>query len=524
MQSGENSTSAKTLLEQGRFDEVVALVEPRVAEGRLDLDSAIALARAYIRLQRPKEAVALYDAVCKAVPQSAETHVEAGAVAHMLGHRLQAEAWLKHAAALAPQMPEAHYHLGLTQAALGDPRHHEAAFEAFGRAANLRPDWVEAWYARAQLGYNNAHIAEALQASEQCISLNPDYADAWYLRYMCLADSGQTDGALSSLRRFVELRPDHAAATRELRRLDSMLGEKRRPVARFPKHVAMFQQPTRLFEDHILPELDGIEPFLTPSSVVLTTGSCFARNITLSLEKLGVAARHIEQLEDISNTYANRYFFEWLAGQRTEYAELFEQAFPSQAASELRDLLRVADVLVFSLGVAPCFFDRTSGRFILTLGVNHSIALQSETVDFRTTTVEENVENLRRIDEIVFRINPQARFILTLSPVPLKATFGRGSAIVADCLSKSTLRVAGEAFLASTKLRSFYWPSFEMVRWFGGYASYSVFGKEDGNPRHVNADLVDDILGCFIERFATPALRQRLHPTDTSGAAVSNVE
>lgn len=509
MHNRDGLGAAQTLYEEGRFSELIALLEPRITAG-IDAQSAVTLARAYGRVGRSADAINVYGAICRAAPAAHDVHIEAGLFAHGAGEHARAEMWLKAAVAAGPERPEAHYYLGVVQAAKGDPNHQEQAFESFGTAARLRPDWLEAWFRRAQMGYNNAHVEDAVEALDRCLAINPQYADAWYLRFTCLADLGRTEEALACLRGFVEMRPEHEAASRELRRYDAMLGEKRRSISRFPKNVQLFQDARRILNEYVLPEVDGIEPFLRPSSIVLTTGSCFARNITLSLKNIGIAAHHVEQLEDISSTYANRYFFEWLAGYSNPYAEAFAQAFPADEAANLRELLRAADAVVFSLGVAPCFFERGSGKFVLTLGVNHSIALQSDTAEFRTTTVQENVANLQRIDQIIAGLNPDVRFVLTLSPVPLKATFGHGSAIVADCLSKSTLRVAAQEFLASTELSSFYWPSFEMVRWFGGYAPYPVFGKEDGNPRHVNADLVDDILTCFIDRFGTPALRQRL--------------
>jgi len=61
---------------------------------------------------------------------------------------------------------------------------------------------------------------------------------------------------------------------------------------------------------------------------------------------------------------------------------------------------------------------------------------------FRLTTVDENADNLTRLVEVVRQVNPTAPIILTLSPVPLLATFREISCLTADCVSKSVLRVA----------------------------------------------------------------------------------
>jgi len=57
-----------------------------------------------------------------------------------------------------------------------------------------------------------------------------------------------------------------------------------------------------------------------------------------------------------------------------------------------------------------------------------------------------------------------------VSPVPLKATFERLSPIIADCVSKSILRVAAHEFMSSAAgAGTIYWPSFEVFRWLGGH-------------------------------------------------------
>ena len=213
-------------------------------------------------------------------------------------------------------------------------------------------------------------------------------------------------------------------------------------------------------------------------------GSCFARNISIGLRGLGVASHHAEQLEDVANTYASRFFLDWLLGASTEHDEIFERVFGDAYRAQTARLLREADVVVYSLGVAACFFDRRTEKPVLTFGINHNVALQAQTTTFRTMTVHENVENLMRIAELIDRASPRTMLVVTVSPVPLRATLEHGSAIVADCVSKSTLRVAADEFVRRRTARTLYWPSFEVVRWIGGYTG-PVFGAEDGNAFHV---------------------------------------
>jgi hypothetical protein len=86
------------------------------------------------------------------------------------------------------------------------------------------------------------------------------------------------------------------------------------------------------------------------------------------------------------------------------------------------------------------------------------------------------------------------------------------SAITADCLSKSTLRLACHEVCAK-RPDIIYWPSFEIVRWLGVHYTRPdrpVFGHEDGIARHVSNWVVDMIIDLFIQHHS-PEPAPRLH-------------
>ncbi len=122
------------------------------------------------------------------------------------------------------------------------------------------------------------------------------------------------------------------------------------------------------------------------------------------------------------------------------------------------------------------------------------------------------------------------KIVLTVSPVPISGTTEFGSAVVADCVSKSTLRVACHEVATFHQAEDVvYWPSFEIVRWLGphyGPAHPLVYGADDDNTRHVSGWIVKIIIDLFLERFsasqagagrqaaATSAADPALSPTD----------
>ena len=85
-----------------------------------------------------------------------------------------------------------------------------------------------------------------------------------------------------------------------------------------------------------------------------------------------------------------------------------------------------------------------------------------------------------------------------MSPVPLLATFRSDecNVVVANCHSKSVLRVAAEAFAAHNDNVT-YFPAYEAVL----YGSRVPF-REDG--RHVHPDAVRRVVNMFREAHCMP--------------------
>lgn len=161
----------------------------------------------------------------------------------------------------------------------------------------------------------------------------------------------------------------------------------------------------------------------------------------------------------------------------------------------------------------PCFFDRADGRFCFVHGSNGvSWRYLTRRAVSRSTSVEENHVNLRCILGAAGRLcRPGSRAIVTVSPVPLGATAEFESPGIADCLSKSILRLACHQAISEAGSDAHYWPSFEMVRWLGAHLQDPpgpVFGADDGSSRHVSSWLVDIIIELFLETYSVGAARE----------------
>ncbi len=301
-------------------------------------------------------------------------------------------------------------------------------------------------------------------------------------------------------------------------------------------HAQPFPPERRIFEtdlaalirDWVVPGHRPPKPLLSADDRVVTLGSCFARELRTRLEEAGFASSNVWIPSGLNNTFAILDFISWcVTGEetgrgfrydRTDNGAIAEWA-PLGERDEYVARLRDASAFVFTLGLAEVWEDAATGG-VFWRGVPNEL-FDAERHVFRLSSVEENEANILRIVELIRTVNARAPVVLTLSPVPLKATFRDISCIVADCASKSTLRTAIERALSRRPEGVYYWPSFEIVRWAGAHLPYSTY---DGHPtaaRDVSRRVVAEIIDAFVEAFYTPdavaTLRAREAPSGKGG-------
>ena len=324
-----------------------------------------------------------------------------------------------------------------------------------------------------------------------------------------LAQQGRRAEAEAALGRAIALEPKLEGARSLLallRREPLVPAQPRRPKP-WPGRADKFKHPPSLIQRYLL---DGPEPerFIAPDTRFLTFGSCFAEHLATRLAKAGYQARFEAIGEAVNSTYANRYLLQWIEqGPVDGPTALMDEVYGPEMRQRFIDATKGCDVFVMTLGLAPCFFDEATGEFAFaSIEVKTNADALFERRVMRTTTVAENVENLRWIIAALRRMAVRPpRIVLTVSPVPLNATTELDSAIVADCLSKSVLRVACHEAVAAEGADVIYWPSFEIVRWLGPHWSHDlppVYGGDDANSRHVSRWVIDLIIDQFLGRYA----------------------
>ena len=361
-----------------------------------------------------------------------------------------------------------------------------------------------------------SHVGPFTKATElfRKLAAMSNSAGDYYLLSEILTQGNFFEEAIASLEKAIALDPatyDTQAARETLdisrsRLRDAAKGANgRKKIGRYPETAAFLGDFQKLMREHIAVNLNSEPKFINKDTKFFTMGSCFARNLANNLIHSGYTAYHMEISEYINTTFANKVFIDWLsdadidAAIRDRIVELLPAAWNKENTLQV---IKTSDVFILTLGVAPAFFDRTTDDFVLPRSSALNSRVLAEKYLFRTTSVKENVDNVLYLIEFIRKISPDIKIVVTVSPVPLLASFEYESAVQADCLSKSTMRLVAHEVVNNSNLSNIlYWPSFEVFRWAGSNAS-DYYAADDGAAWHVSEEKVAGTIRAFVEMFS----------------------
>lgn len=277
---------------------------------------------------------------------------------------------------------------------------------------------------------------------------------------------------------------------------------------------------------------------ITKSDPVVTAGSCFAQHIARALAKDGfnflVTERPSadEQAAGAETIYSARYgniystlqlkqLFDRAYGQTIPVCTAWTapdgrlvdafrpNEFPLRFATE-RELLDAQELHYAQTRLA---FE-TCGVFIFTLGLTETWVCAADgmaapvapnvvaappqgfSYGFRNLTVPEMTAQLAEFIDNLRIVNPQVRVVLTVSPVPLVATYEPRNVLVSTTYSKAALRVVAET-VANALPGVTYFPSYEMVAMLPGADAF----EED--LRSVKSTTVERVMRVFRRHFTS---------------------
>ena len=177
----------------------------------------------------------------------------------------------------------------------------------------------------------------------------------------------------------------------------------------------------------------------------------------------------------------------------------------------VRRAVQDMDVFVFTLGLTEGWADPRDGAvYPLAPGVAGG-EYDPELVAFHNFDLDETVADMAFSLDYIRRINPDVRIILTVSPVPLNATYENRHVYVSTTWSKAVLRLAAAA-MTRQFARCSYFPSYEIIT--APHVRGAYFGPD---CREVIESGVEHVMTLFFRHLTDAAVVPR-------GAAVADLD
>jgi tetratricopeptide (TPR) repeat protein len=234
---------------------------------------------------------------------------------------------------------------------------------------------------------------------------------------------------------------------------------------------------------------------------IMTIGSCFAREMEHRLAQLGfdlpmkaVALPPEERATKTENDIISKFTVQsieneltWASGVAPPPPEqlflqvgeglwhdpqLVNNAHPAsiERVAERRDMVQSAfrqlpgcRIVIITLGLAEAWFDHDTSLYLNTAPPAAALKRHPGRFSLDVLDYEDILASLERIYGLLQRHgHPDFRVLITVSPVPFKATFTGEDAITANTYSKSVQRAACQAFVARHDNVD-YFPSYEIV-------------------------------------------------------------
>ena len=267
---------------------------------------------------------------------------------------------------------------------------------------------------------------------------------------------------------------------------------------------------------------------------IASIGSCFAREIKLWLIENGYTYLQTAEgpctesgsarYDRVFNTYSIRQEFERAFGTfepevkcweveedgRTHLLSPYRYCLAWDSKNEMDSELAEhkqavqkaftdAKVVIITVGQPEIWYDKRDGSVFPM--VPPTEIFDPEIHAFRMSTYQENLENLNRCYELLKQNNPDAHILITVSPVPLRATFRPVNSVIADTGGKSMLRAVVDEFVNTHGDDVVYFPAYEVVRCL-------TPNPWKADARHVTRETVSSIMSLFEEWFVKerPAL------------------
>lgn len=312
---------------------------------------------------------------------------------------------------------------------------------------------------------------------------------------------------------------------------------------------AISRLPTHLVDPVVNPRFK-----LDKNTKVSTAGSCFAQHISRRISEIGFnyfvpesggTLTPAEKKKRNFGIFSARYGNIYTAAQLNKlFDEVYKKFHPIEKAWQRPDgrfidpyrqqvepdgyesdeavaaarqghlefvqaVFEDSDVFIFTLGLTEAWRSKRDGAvFPLAPGVVGG-NFNGEQFEFVNFTVDQVADDMRVFLKNLKEVNNNIKVLLTVSPVPLIATYENRNVLTSTTYSKSVLRVVAEMMILEFDWVD-YFPSYEIIT--GNYAG-GLYYKDD--MREVNNLGVAHAMRCFVDNYVEGKTR----PAERSSAS-----
>lgn len=293
---------------------------------------------------------------------------------------------------------------------------------------------------------------------------------------------------------------------------------------------------------------------LKKSDKVATAGSCFAQHISRTLQKNGFNYYVTENSPYANDADLDRNYGVFSARYGNVYTarqlvQLFDRAYDAFTPldsywvrtdgrfadpfrpqiepkgfssvveliesreshfSAVRTMFESLDVIVFTLGLTEAWRRKADGAvFPLAPGVAAG-CFDADLYEYINFGVIDVIADMYAFIERLQKVNPGARMIITVSPVPLIATYEDRHVLVSTTYSKSVLRVAAEEICRGNPMAE-YFPSYEIIT--GAHVKGEYY---ENDLRSVKPQGVDHVMRLFMKYYSEGGDKFEVHNVHNS--------
>jgi GSCFA family protein len=191
----------------------------------------------------------------------------------------------------------------------------------------------------------------------------------------------------------------------------------------------------------------------------------------------------------------NGLFYDPHTNPALQLASLEETIHRHQIIESVTRRIAQCRVVIITLGLVEVWRDKIANIFLNHTPIPEALRSHPDRYEFHITNFTQNLVNLEHIHSLLSQFgHPDVHIVVTVSPVPLMATFSTEDVVLANTYSKSLLRTVAQEWAAAHE-NVHYFPSYEIVQ----NSERAITWEED--LRHVQGKVVKHIMDLFLDNY-----------------------